>query len=89
MADRKVTGVERNGTSRIMALCGPWGRGGAMRGLSITRVANDICDGKHTYYVLVGRVRVDIHVYGSGTNRSLRTDRDYSCENNLRMLPPC
>lgn len=85
MADRKVTRTGKNSEGDITSLCSDafWSPRKKADAIS------DIETGTHTYYVMSGAKRVDIHVVKGSTGKYLRTDPDATSKNNLDDLPDC
>ncbi len=87
MADRKVTATGKDSDGAIAQLCHSdeaWSPKPAADAIS------EIESNEHTYYIEdeQGR-RADIHVFGFGDEKYLRTDPDSSCTNSLYLLPDC
>ena len=84
MADRRVTGTDKDYFGDITALCGWWGRSGK------AQVIMDIEYGWHTYHVQdIYGYRANVQVVNGATGKYLRTDPNSSCSDNLDNLPPC
>lgn len=85
MADRKVTRTGKNNDGDITSLCSDefWSPRKKADAIS------DIETKTHSYYVMSGTKRVDIHVVKGTTGKYLRTDPDATSKNNLDDLPDC
>ena len=86
MADRKVTQSGKDPDGDITALCNP---GQSWSPRRKKDAISDIESGTHSYYVMSGSQRVDIHVVKGTSGKYLRTDPDKTSSNNLDDLPDC
>jgi hypothetical protein len=86
MADRQVARSRKDKLGDITALCNPaesWSPRSKLDAIS------DIELGIHSYYVLVGGARANIHVVNGPGGKYLRTSHDMTTHNNLDDLPDC
>lgn len=86
MADRRVTKTGKDSQGDITKLCGS----GSWSPISKAAAISHIEHKTHTYYVQDSlHRRADVHVVDGPTGKSLRTDPNSSCADNLDSLPNC
>ncbi len=81
-----MTRTGKNGDGEIVELCHP---GALWSPRSKEGAIRDIQVGSHSYFVKVGRKRIEIAVIVEDEGFSLRTDPEWTAENNLLNLPDC
>jgi hypothetical protein len=86
MAERRVTRTRKDDDGDITALCNT---GNYWSPRNKQNAIRDIELGLHSYYVLEGGDKVDIHVVDGPDGKYLRTDPDKTDSNNLDDLPDC
>ena len=83
MTSRRVKRSAKDSDGDIIGLCGDWGQ------VSKATAIRHIEGGQYRYYVRVRGAEVDVIVAGTGPNKYLTTEPDYTTENNLDELPDC
>jgi hypothetical protein len=80
MADRQVAATTK-ADGEVKALGGPWG----VRTKAAASI--DIQNHAHTYYVLIGGIKLPVIVVKADDGRFLRTAEDFSAPDPLHELP--
>ncbi len=86
MAERRVMQSKKDLNGDILSICNHgehWSP--KSKDDAISEIENNI----HSYYVVVGRERVEIKIVEGSMGKYLRTDPDKTTRNNLDDLPDC